>query len=70
MRRRGYKQRESKVLLFTREWTQLTRAAVDPFVCHGLVEHERHTGERPMAVTWRLREKIPAELHLRGAIAV
>lgn len=70
MRYQQHKQRGSKVLLFTRERTQSTRAAVDPFVCHGLVEYESHSGERPMAVTWRLREEMPTELYLRAAIAV
>jgi hypothetical protein len=70
MRYQEHGRRGSKVLLFTRERTQSTRAAVDPFVCHGLVEYEGHTGERPMAVTWRLREEMPTELYLRAAIAV
>lgn len=62
--------RGSSILLFTRERTQSTRAAVDPFICHGLVEYEDHKGERPMAVTWKLKAEMPTELYLRAAIAV
>ena len=33
-------------------------------------QYESHTGERPMAVNWRLWEEMPTELYLRAAIGV
>jgi hypothetical protein len=32
-----------------------------PFLCLGLGDHVEHRGERPIAITWRLRRPMPGD---------
>ncbi|MEU1722156.1 DUF3427 domain-containing protein [Nonomuraea sp. NPDC005692] len=59
----------SHVLLFTRERTENDHRHPEPYVFHGTARYVEHKGERPMAVTWRLDEEMPADLFRRAAIA-
>lgn len=59
----------SHVLLFTRERKENENRHPEPFVFHGTARYVEHRGERPMAVTWRLDEEMPADLFRRAAIA-
>jgi superfamily II DNA or RNA helicase len=54
----------SQVALFAR-LRQTDRA----FWCLGPAEYVRHSGERPMAVTWRLRHPLPGDLFAAFAAA-
>ncbi len=55
----------SRVLLFAR-----LRQADRAFWCLGPAEYVGHTGERPMAVKWRLHYPLPGDLFARFAAAV
>jgi hypothetical protein len=61
----GHRDQGVEILLFTRE-TKTDELGPAPFVCLGPVDHMSHTGERPMAITWRLRRDMPAHV-LRSA---
>jgi superfamily II DNA or RNA helicase/HKD family nuclease len=41
-----------------------------PYVFLGPVDHVSHQGERPIAITWRLRTPMPADLFAESAVAV
>jgi hypothetical protein len=55
----------SSILLFARE-----RAADRAFWFLGPAAYVRHEGERPMAITWRLRHPLPGDLYASFAAAV
>ncbi|GGS77137.1 DUF3427 domain-containing protein [Nonomuraea spiralis] len=59
----------SHVLLFTRERKENELGHPEAFVFHGKVRYVEHRGERPMGITWRLDEDMPADLFRRAAIA-
>lgn len=54
-------------MLFVRETTDDEIGAA-PYTCLGLAEHVEHRGERPIAITWRLRRPMPAELLRAGQV--
>jgi hypothetical protein len=55
----------STILLFARE-----RAEDRAFWFLGPATYVRHEGERPMAITWRLRDALPGDLYASFAAAV
>jgi superfamily II DNA or RNA helicase len=63
-------QRENgtNVVLFVRE-----RKAADgftqPYVCLGMADYVSHEGERPIAITYRLRQPMPADFFLEARAA-
>ncbi|MER7504604.1 DUF3427 domain-containing protein [Nonomuraea pusilla] len=59
----------SHVLLFTRERKKNESGHPEAFVFHGMVRYVEHRGERPMGITWRLDEDMPADLFRRAAVA-
>ena len=65
LRYREHAQRGSSVMLFARE-----RADERAFWFLGPATYVRHEGERPMAITWRLRHALPGDLYAAFAAAV
>jgi len=57
--------RGSDVLLFARE-----RADDRAFWFPGTADYVSHEGERPMAITWRLKQALPGDLYAGFAAAV
>jgi hypothetical protein len=55
-----HRERGSHVALFVRD-APTGDLGPPPFLCLGLVDHVEHRGERPIAITWRLRRPMPAE---------
>ncbi len=55
-----HRDRDTYVALFVRE-APTGELGPPPFLCLGLVDHVEHRGERPIAITWRLRRPMPAE---------
>lgn len=53
----------SHVLLFVRD-TPRDDVGTAPFICLGPAEYVSHTGERPMAVIWRLTYSLPPQVLL------
>ncbi len=52
----------TSVLMFVRHRRTDGRGLAAPYTCLGLVDYVSHTGERPMAITWRLRAPMPASV--------
>ncbi|MCE5285899.1 MAG: DUF3427 domain-containing protein [Pelosinus sp.] len=55
----NHKQRGGRIALFVREY-KTSKAGASPYTFLGLADYISHTGSRPMSITWRLREPIPA----------
>jgi hypothetical protein len=64
-RYQGHARLGSSILLFARE-----RADQRAFWFLGQASYVRHEGERPMAITWRLRHALPGDLYASFAAAV
>ncbi|WOF16772.1 DUF3427 domain-containing protein [Methanoplanus sp. FWC-SCC4] len=50
----------ARILLFVREFKEVNNRA-QPFICIGTARYVSHTGSRPMNITWRLDEDMPAK---------
>nr|WP_313776924.1 DUF3427 domain-containing protein [Mycobacterium sp.] len=60
----------SHILLFVRETKKSAFGDGAPYVFLGPADYVSHEGERPMAITWRLRRTMPAEVYLGARVAV
>lgn len=60
----------SHILLFVRETKKSEFGDGAPYVFLGPADYVSHEGERPMAITWRLRRAMPAEVYLGSRAAV
>lgn len=67
-RGRRYLGQGSHVALFVRE-SPTDEIGPAPFLCLGLCHHERHEGERPIAITWTLAREMPAETFQVAGVA-
>lgn len=69
MGRRYIEQRTNgcEVLLFVREHTDGDFGA-EPYMFLGNVDYVSHRGERPIAITWKLRRPMPIDLFESGAV--
>ena len=56
----NHRQRGSRVVLFVREFKQDSIGAA-PYTCLGTAAYVKHTGNRPMNITWHLDQPIPAK---------
>jgi Domain of unknown function (DUF3427) len=63
-----HRTRGTNILLFVRE-TRRDGAATQPYVFLGPADYEAHKGDRPIAITWRLRVPMPAELIQKARVA-
>jgi len=64
-----HRERGSHVLLFVREQKECTLGA-SPYVFLGPADYVSHEGDRPMAITWKLRHPMPTEVYLASRAAV
>lgn len=56
----NHRKTNSKILLFVREFkTDISGAA--PYTFLGLADYMKHEGSRPMNITWKLHDPIPAK---------
>ncbi|WP_371480193.1 DUF3427 domain-containing protein [Kitasatospora sp. NBC_00315] len=53
----------SNVLLFVRQERENEIGRPSPYILLGPVRYSSHEGDRPMAVTWRLRHPLPSDVH-------
>lgn len=60
----------SHILLFVREAKKSVYGDGAPYVFLGPADYVSHEGEKPMAITWRLRRPMPAEVYLGARAAV
>ncbi|MDE1684506.1 DEAD/DEAH box helicase [Streptomyces neyagawaensis] len=59
----------SNVLLFVRRYKSTDIGGAQPWMLLGPAEYEKHTGSKPMAITWRLKHEIPADVWTYSTIA-
>jgi superfamily II DNA or RNA helicase len=59
----------TKILLFVREYDKINNIS-QPFVCLGTARYLNHEGSRPMNITWKLDNPIPANLMKRANKAI
>ena len=65
-RYRQHREDGSHVLMFVREHRRTSRGTTEPYLFLGPMSYVSHTGERPMALTWRLHHRIPGEMYGRA----
>ncbi|MGY3318148.1 DUF3427 domain-containing protein [Arthrobacter sp. TE12232] len=57
----------SKILIFTRDTSEDETGLTVPYTCLGQVDYVQHSGERPIAITWRLHRPMPADVFATAA---
>lgn len=57
-----HRERRSHILLFVRE-TKTDALGAAPHIFLGPADYVSHEGDRPMAITWRLHQAMPAEVY-------
>ncbi|MFJ8195408.1 DUF3427 domain-containing protein [Streptomyces sp. NPDC096152] len=68
LRYREHKQHGSHVLLFMRRYKNTDIGKSQPWMLLGPATYESHTGSKPMAITWRLKHELPADVWTYSAI--
>ncbi|MEU5597301.1 DUF3427 domain-containing protein [Streptomyces sp. NPDC020298] len=68
MRYREHAQRGSQVLLFMRRYKNTDIGKSQPWMLLGPATYRTHTGSKPMAITWRLKHELPADVWTYSAI--
>ncbi|MEV0222347.1 DUF3427 domain-containing protein [Streptomyces sp. NPDC050704] len=58
----------SHVLLFVRRYKGTDIGGAHPWMLLGPAEYNGHTGSKPMAITWKLKHEIPADVWTYSAI--
>lgn len=66
-RYRGRAEGRNHVVLFVRDTKTDEFGSGVPYTCLGQVDYVRHEGEKPMAIIWRLRRPMPAELYVQAS---
>ncbi|MFD1518912.1 DUF3427 domain-containing protein [Pseudonocardia yunnanensis] len=64
-----HQEQGTHVALFVRE-TPTDDLGPAPFLCLGQGDHVEHRGERPIAITWRLRRPMPGDTYRTASVAV
>ncbi len=60
---------ESHVLLFTRDTAEDETGLTIPYKCLGQLDYDQHTGEKPIAIRWKLQRPMPADVFAAAAAA-
>ncbi|MFV0496371.1 DUF3427 domain-containing protein [Mycobacterium sp.] len=64
-----HRERGSRILLFVRD-SKTNELGAAPYVFLGPADYVSHEGDRPMAITWRLRRPMPTEVFVASRAAV
>lgn len=59
----------TSILLFMRSEAR-NGMGTSPYVFLGPANYVSHTGDRPMAITWKLRQPMPTEIYLSARVAI
>ncbi|MFG3205535.1 DUF3427 domain-containing protein [Streptomyces sp. NPDC048192] len=68
LRYQHHKDHGSHVLLFMRRYKDTDIGKSQPWMLLGPATYESHTGSKPMAITWRLKHELPADVWTYSAI--
>ncbi|WUB36212.1 DUF3427 domain-containing protein [Streptomyces sp. NBC_00588] len=69
LRYQHHEEQGSHVLLFMRRYKNTDIGKSHPWMLLGPATYEEHTGSKPMAITWRLKHELPADVWTYSAIA-
>ncbi|SED08681.1 Superfamily II DNA or RNA helicase [Streptomyces sp. 2231.1] len=69
LRYQRHKDGDSRALLFMRRYKSTDIGKSQPWMLLGPATYEDHTGSKPMAITWRLKHELPADVWTYAAIA-
>ncbi|MET7856881.1 DUF3427 domain-containing protein [Streptomyces sp. NPDC005318] len=69
VRYRTHKEKGTHVLLFVRRFKKTDIGGPQPWMLLGPAEYVEHKGSKPMAIVWKLRHEIPADVWTYSAIA-
>ncbi|WP_328845943.1 DUF3427 domain-containing protein [Streptomyces sp. NBC_00258] len=69
LRYRRHEQQGNHVLLFMRRYKNNDMGKSQPWMLLGPATYVEHTGSKPMAITWRLKHELPADVWTYSAIA-
>ncbi|WDF34813.1 DUF3427 domain-containing protein [Arthrobacter agilis] len=61
------KSHDSHVLIFTRPTAEDETGLTVPYTCLGAVDYVQHSGEKPIAITWKLQRPMPADVFAEAA---
>lgn len=59
--------RGSRILIFTRDTADDETGLTVPYTCLGQVDYMQHSGEKPIAITWKLHRPMPADVFATAA---
>ena len=65
----NHRENGSHILLFVRE-AKTNSLGTAPYVFLGPADYVTHEGDRPIAITWRLRRPMPMEMFIASRAAV
>lgn len=57
----------SQIVLFTREYAEDAAGMTMPYTCLGQVDYVKHSGERPVGITWKLQRRMPVDTFLAAS---
>ena len=57
----------SRILIFTRDTADDDTGLTVPYTCLGQVDYVQHSGEKPIAITWKLHRPMPADVFAAAA---
>ncbi|NYD78989.1 DUF3427 domain-containing protein [Arthrobacter cupressi] len=57
----------SQIVLFTRDTADDETGLTVPYTCLGQVDYVQHSGEKPIAITWKLHRPMPADVYATAA---
>jgi len=57
---------DSRILIFTRDTADEAGLTV-PYTCLGQVDYAQHSGEKSIAITWKLHRPMPADVYATAA---
>lgn len=69
LRYQHHAEQGSHVLLFLRRYKTNAIGKSEPWMFLGPATYEKHTGSKPMAITWELEHELPADVWTYSAIA-
>ncbi|GHD71298.1 helicase [Streptomyces mirabilis] len=69
LRYQQHAERGSHILLFMRRYKSTDIGKSQPWMLLGPATYVEHTGSKPMAITWRLKHELPADVWTYSAIA-
>ncbi|WP_205761150.1 DEAD/DEAH box helicase [Arthrobacter mobilis] len=57
----------SRIILLTRERAENDFGVTMPFICLGQVDYVQHSGEKPIAIHWKLHRPMPTDIYSDSA---